>query len=174
MKGFLIMTCLIASILARGSVMPKMQFPEGNYLGEGKYMVSNGAVGNYASFLDLNSSEWRLHYLRHGQPYLYTVSLEFFTLGFFDAYINKIDDQDFVETHFYFDLGDRYIEETIMLIPEKNKIERLGSLRYFDENDEEQTVAWNEVLMRIDNDDLALGNDYLPPWSRMGAGLDNF
>jgi hypothetical protein len=167
MKRYLIMTCLITSILTQANTMPKMQFPSGNYLGEGEYMVSNGAVGNYASFLDLNSSEWKLFYLRHGQPDLYTVSLEFFTLGFFDAYISKIDDRDFAEAHlgngycisnvchFYFDLGDRYIEETITLVPEKNKIERVGSLRYLDENDEEQTVAWNEILVRMDNDDTA-------------------
>jgi hypothetical protein len=144
---------------------PNAQFPGGNYLGEGKYMISNGATGTYASFADLDGDEWKLSYVRNGKPLLYSVYLEFGQLGFFDASISETDSNGEGVTHYgqgycgskqchlSFDLGERYIEETITLSPATNQIYRLGSLSYTDENGDEQTVAWEELMFRIDSDE---------------------
>lgn len=146
--------------------IPLMEFPEGKYLGEGKYMVSNGMEGSYSSFLDLDNSQWKLFYLRNGEQFIYSVSLQFLTLGFFEAYMDKYNKEGLLASypgygycisklcHFYFDLSDKFIEETIFINPLDHKIQRLGSLKYIDENDAEQRIAWNEVLVKIDNGDL--------------------
>lgn len=142
-------------------------FPSGQYLGEGKYTISNGTQGTYASFADLEGEEWQLSYLRHGQPLLYSVDLEFKDFGFFDAFIseNNSDGEQMVhpgegycgsrQCHLSFDLDDRYIEETITLYPEENRIIRLGSLSYFDDNDNQQIVFWQENMVRISGNSAA-------------------
>lgn len=142
---------------------PIMQFPGGYYLGEGSYTISNGASGTYASFIDLNDEEWVVSYVRHGKPLMYTISVAFDDLGFFDAEIIDYGSDDATEGYSYlgtgycgskqchlsFDLGDRYIEETITLMTNENRIMRLGSLSYFDEYGDEQTVAYEELMVRI-------------------------
>lgn len=166
MKSCVILVLFCAVISKLTLAAPLMQFPEGKYLGEGKYMVSNGMEGAYSSFLDLDNSQWKLFYLRNGDQFIYSVSLQFFTLGFFEAYMDKYDKEGLLEKypgygycmsklcHFYFDLSDKFIEETIFINSSQHKIERLGSLKYTDQNDQEQRLAWNEVMVRIDNGDL--------------------
>src|SRR5580704_3514455 len=107
---------------------PYMKFPGGYYLGEGKYKISNGATGTYASFIDIGSDIWVVSYVRHGQPLMYSLEVEFDDLGFFDAIITDhgpdgMSEEDHFgggycgtkQCHLSFDLGDRYIEETITL-----------------------------------------------------------
>lgn len=162
--GFMVMLFSVASF----AKTPVVQFPGGHFLGEGKYKISNGVTGTYASFADLDGTEWQLSYVRHGKPMLYNVSLAFdeLGLGFFDATISETDGDGNITLHFgegycgseqchlEFDLQDgRYIEETITLLPAENRIKRLGSLKFADENGDEHTVAWQELMVRIDAGD---------------------
>lgn len=144
---------------------PIIEFPGGIFLGEGQYTISNGMKGTYASHIDLEGDEWKLAYVRNGKPLIYNVYVSFNDLGFFDASISEQDSDGSYNSYFgggycgrkqchlSFDLGDRLIEETLALSLDDNTIYRLGSLTFYDENYDQQVVAWEETMHRIDSQD---------------------
>lgn len=141
------------------------EFPEGSYLGQGRYVTSVGQEGNYSSYADVYIDEWSAAYLRDGHLTTYNAIFNFSSHGSFDVDVTQFGKAGKKSTHvgrgqcidstchLNVELDHGLLAETVTFFPNENRIERLGSLRYKDQNGAEQMIAWKENMMRIDSDD---------------------
>jgi hypothetical protein len=138
--------------------------PEGVYLGEGWYVTSSGSKGSYSSYADVFSDEWKTAYMRDGEIFRYNAIFSFTEDGFFDVNVIQHESENMISfhqglgyctghtCHISVELTHGYLEETVTFIIEEDRIkmERLGSIHYIDENDNDQIIKWKEHMMRLE------------------------
>jgi len=184
----------IAAILAFFSISgfahhdPITEFPEGTYLGEGKFVRTTGEEGHYSSYASFYSDEWYFALVFEDRLSVYELYFTFQFEGFFavEAVEHTPDGDEYthygyghcgsVQCHYVFDLENRTIEETVTFATWHNKIFRLGSMRYLDENGDLQTISWEERMMLMqdpghdddddddDDDDTVITIPMPPHW----------
>ncbi len=139
---------------------PLNSLPTGSYLGEGRIVTTAGGAASYASYAEFDGSQMSLFVARDGTLFGYDLTFEFSNNGFFtveatenvngtltnhygDGYCQSI------QCHFHFETDTRVVEETLTFAHTENKIYAIGSMRYFDENGDEQMMSWEEQLVSL-------------------------
>lgn len=158
MKNILLTITLVISV-AGWSNANILEEHEGKYLGLGNYLSTSNGKGTYSSYLEVSPDIWSLAYVRGDALLRYDAFLETDENGFFDTLI--IRSTEGKETifggfgyclenycHLSTTIDDNAFEETITFL-EGNRIKRVGSLRYTDEDGNEQTMRWVEGLFEM-------------------------
>ena len=151
--------------LAAFSHQPITELPAGNYLGEGNLVSTLGSEYTYASYASISSDRLNFTIVRDGDLFSYDIHFAFDDNGFFTVRATEDTGEDIVihdgygycqsvQCHFDIETDTRKIEETLTFKSWEGKLYTIGSMRYVDENGDEQALAWEEQYFLIsDNDD---------------------
>lgn len=140
------------------------EFAIGAYLGEGSYITTTGQKGAYSSYADVGAYEWTAAYVKDGKLARYNAEFNFSGYGFFNVDVTQYGSNGkksyhegyghcYSNTcHLSVQLEHGHLQEAVAFIRNENRIERSGSLRYVDEKGDDQTIAWRENLLLLDNE----------------------
>lgn len=139
-----------------------LDFKDGVYLGHGTFHTTAGAQGAYASYVNIHGNIWETANVQSDWLKLYQAEFIFDENEFFTVNLTEYDPsgEAMLHTgegyciksacHMSAELDDGVLEETV-IFNRSGSIDRLGSLTYIDENDDVQTIAWNERLLPLMN-----------------------
>lgn len=157
MKHFLLTMGLVS--FAGLSTANNLEENQGKYLGLGNYVSTQGLSGTFSSYAEISPNFWQLAYFRNDALLRYDAVMEVDENGFFDTMILRTTEgkEEIVGgygyclenyCHLSTTIDDNAFEETITFL-EDNRIKRVGSLRYYDEDGNEQTMRWTENLVEM-------------------------
>lgn len=158
MKNFLLFITLAFS-LSGLSKSNTLEEHEGQYLGLGNYVSTQDRFGSYPSYVEITPNIWSLAYVMNDSLLRYDAFFEPDENGFFDTLIlRSTEGKESIfdgfgycldnYCHLSAVLDDNPYEETITFL-ENNRIKRVGSLRYQDEDGNPHTMRWVENLVNL-------------------------